>query len=201
MEYAVCVLAGYFLGCFNTAHLLARLRGVDIRSQGSRNPGASNVTVTMGWRFGVVVALVDIFKAVTAVSLCRWWFPGDPLVMAVAGACCILGHIFPFYLGFRGGKGFASYIGMALAMNLKIALVLILAAALITILTNYIALATLFTAAVFPLWAWFSYQDLAIAALLAALGAVIFWKHRENLRRIRAGEEIGLRKAPLGPRQ
>ncbi len=201
MEYLLCGLTGYLLGCFNTACLVGWMRGVDIRSQGSRNPGASNVTITMGWRLGALVALGDILKAVAAVALCRWLFPTLAEPGLVAGVFCILGHMFPFYLAFRGGKGFASYLGMVLALSWRTALVLILLAALITFLTDYIAYATLFTAAAFPAWHWYAGGGTAGLCLLAALAGVILWKHRENLRRIRRGEETGLRKVPMGTRK
>ncbi len=170
---------------------------MDIRTKGSGNAGASNVTITLGWRWGILVAAMDIAKAWIAVVLCRTLFPGVLSAGAAAGIFCILGHIFPFYLGFRGGKGFASYIGMMLALNWRITLVLVAATVVITVVTDYIALATLATSWAFPVWQWYAGSPALELVLLGLLAVIIFWKHRENLRRIRRGEETGLRKVPV----
>ena len=110
--YPLIVLIGYLLGSLNLATLLAKRRGVDIRAGGSGNPGASNTVTLMGWKAGVLVALHDIGKGILAVWLCAKLFPAVPFSGAVAGVACVLGHIFPFYLHFRGGKGFATYLGI-----------------------------------------------------------------------------------------
>ena len=102
MLYIVSALIGYLLGCSNMATYLAALRGVDLKSGGTGNPGASNTLILMGWRAGVIVGVHDIGKAVAAVLLAKALFPGLPLAGAVAGVCSVLGHMFPFYLKFRG---------------------------------------------------------------------------------------------------
>ena len=105
-SYMLVVLIGYLLGSLNLALLLARLKGVDIRAGGSGNPGASNAVTLMGWKAGALVALHDIGKGILAVWLCTRLFPALPYCGAAAGVACVLGHIFPFYTRFRGGKGF-----------------------------------------------------------------------------------------------
>ena len=127
MQYLFIALIGYGLGCSNMAVYLAALKGVDLRAGGSGNPGASNAMILMGWKAGVIVGLHDIGKAVAAVLVCELLFPAAPLAGAVGGVACVLGHMFPFYLRFHGGKGFASYLGMALALNWRAALVIFLA--------------------------------------------------------------------------
>ena len=115
--YIPVVLLGYLLGCSNLAWFLAKARGVDIRGKGSGNPGASNAMILMGWKSGILVALHDIGKAALAVFLAQRLFPTLPLAGEAAGAACVLGHLYPFYLRFRGGKGFASYLGMTAMLN------------------------------------------------------------------------------------
>ena len=121
-SYSLVVLIGYLLGSLNLATLLAKLKGVDLRAGGSGNPGTANTVSLMGWKAGVLVGAHDIGKAILAVWLCMRLFPDLPYCGAVAGVACVLGHIFPFYMGFRGGKGFAAYLGMTAALNWRFAL-------------------------------------------------------------------------------
>ena len=105
MNYLLAVILGYLLGCSSMAYYIGKIQKTDIRTAGSGNLGASNTTVLFGWGAGVAVALHDIGKAILAVLAAKWLFPGLEYAGAAAGVACVLGHIFPFYLGFRGGKG------------------------------------------------------------------------------------------------
>lgn len=194
MSYVLSALLGYLLGCSNLAYFLARARGFDIRGQGSNGAGASNATITMGLKAGVLVALHDVLKAVLAVLLAGWLFPAAPQAALLAGGCAVLGHMFPFYLKCRGGKGFASFLGMILALDWRFFLLILLAAVLITVVTDYIVFATATTVVTFPLWLCLV-RDNSAALLLLALSAVILWKHIPNFARLLRGEEIGLRAA------
>lgn len=197
MNYFLTVLIGYLIGTSNMAVYLAALKRVDLRAGGSGNPGASNAMILMGWRAGILVALHDIGKAVAAVLLARYLFPETALIGVVAGVSCVFGHMFPFYLKFRGGKGFASYIGMALALHWRFALVLMLAVLIITLVTDYIVLGTMTAIVSFPLYCALT-QSILAAMILCIASVVILYKHRENLVRICNGTEIGLRSAHRG---
>lgn len=194
MDYLICIGIGYLLGTFNLAFLLARLKGFDIRTRGSNNPGASNATITMGWKIGILVGACDIAKAAVAVLLARTLFQEVEQAGVIAGVSCVLGHMFPFYLAFRGGKGFASYMGMILVLNWKFFLIIGIAIILITIITDYIALATLTTVVSFPIFMFFSSIGWVIAIIAAVASVFVILKHIQNFRRILKGEEIGLRK-------
>ncbi len=196
-SYSLVVLIGYLLGSLNLAVLLAKRRGVDLRAGGSGNPGASNTVTLMGWKAGALVAIHDIFKAFLAVWLCRRLFPALPYVGVIAGVCSVLGHIFPFYLRFRGGKGFASYLGMALALDWKFALAIGLVIIIVVLITDYIVAGTMATVVSFPIYNAIR-QQYVTALLLAAATLLIIWKHRENLVRICRGTEIGVRSAGKG---
>lgn len=198
MEYLVMILAGYVLGCSSMAFYLSKLKHVDVRKHGSGNLGASNATTLLGWRAGILVALHDIGKAALAVILGRLLFPEAENIGLVAGVACVLGHIFPFYLKFRGGKGFASFWGMTLALNWKLALALALLAVLITVITDYISLATTATAIAVPVYYVITQQSLLPPLILLIATGVILFKHMENYRRIMKGEEIGLRSTAKG---
>lgn len=197
MAYFLSALIGYLLGTSNMATYLAALKGVDLRAGGSGNPGASNAMLLMGWRAGLLVGIHDIGKAVLSVLLCAHLFPDAALAGAVAGAACVMGHMFPFYLKFRGGKGFAPYMGVVLAMHWKFALLLMLTVILVTLATDYIVLGTMTTVLSFPLYAAWT-DSLLAGAILALASAVIVYKHRMNLVHIYDGTEIGFRSANRG---
>ena len=134
MEYSdlilrilACALIGYFIGCVNPAVAVGRLKGYDPNKSGSGNPGASNTVIMAGTGAGLAVALFDIFKAAAACRLAAYLFPELRLAAPVAGSACILGHIFPFYMKFRGGKGLACMGGLVLAYDWRVFLILLAA--------------------------------------------------------------------------
>ena len=197
LPYIVTVLGAYLIGCSNMALYLSRRKGVDLRAGGSKNLGASNAFALMGWKAGVLVAVHDIGKAVLAVELSRRIFPAVPLLGFIAGVACVLGHMFPFFLRFRGGKGFASYLGMTLALNWKFALLVMVLVALVTLISDYIVVGTVTTVVLVPAFMAFTH-GLYFSAILCIATAAILIKHRENYVRIYRGTEIGLRKANRG---
>ncbi|MBQ4111933.1 MAG: glycerol-3-phosphate acyltransferase, partial [Clostridia bacterium] len=105
MKYVLCLLIGYVTGTINPSYIIARLRGFDIREKGSGNAGASNALILFGKVLGIGCALFDIAKAAFAIWLCGRLFPGLAYSLAITGVACILGHVFPFYMKFKGGKG------------------------------------------------------------------------------------------------
>lgn len=195
--YFLVIIGAYLLGCSNMAYYIARMKKVDARAGGSGNLGASNAVVLLGWKAGVLTAVHDIGKASLAVLLAKWLFPELERAGAAAGVACVLGHIFPFYLKFRGGKGFASYFGMTLALNWKLALLVGIAIVVVTIVTDYIVCGTLTTIVTVPLYMGFT-KGWAMALILGIATAVILYKHRENFPRMLNGTELGLRSAIKG---
>lgn len=195
--YIAVLILAYLMGCSNMALYLSKYKGVDLRSSGSGNLGASNAMVLMGWGPGVIVALHDIGKALLAVVLARHFGQGLPFIGAAAGVACVLGHMFPCFLRFRGGKGFASYLGMTLALNWKFALLVMVIVALVTFISDYIVVGTVTTVVLVPAYMAFT-RGLYFSAILCIATAAILIKHRENYVRIYRGTEIGLRKANRG---
>ena len=198
MIYLLVCLIAYAVGCSNMAYYLSRWNRVDFRGKGSGNLGASIAAVLMGWKAGILVGLHDIGKSALVVLFAGLCFPDLPQIGAVAGVSCVLGHIFPFYLKFKGGKGFAAYIGMTLALNWKLAIIIMLAVVVVTVLTDYIVSGTLTTIIAVPTYLGISHKDLVLALILLIATAVIIYKHRENFRRILNGTEIGLRSTIKG---
>lgn len=194
MIYALMAIVGYLMGSSNMAWYLGKARGFDIRSHGSNNAGASNAAVTMGMKAGVIVAIHDIGKSCLAALLASVLFPDLPYIGAVAGVSAVLGHIFPFFLNFKGGKGLAPFMGLALALNWRLFLMLALAILLVTLITDYIVLGT-FTAMVsFPAYLYFTHESIVLISLVSALSLVMLYKHAINIKRLYTGQEIGLRR-------
>lgn len=197
MNYILVILLGYLLGCSNMALYISKIKKVDVRSGGSGNLGASNATILLGWRAGILVAVHDIGKSVLAVILARMLFPELSHGGAAAGVASVLGHIFPFYLKFKGGKGFASYLGMILALNWKFALVIMVLVVVVTVITDYIVAGTTLTILASPVYLGLT-VGLIPAAILCIATAVILYKHRMNYVNIYKGTELGLRGAIRG---
>ena len=198
MGYVIVILVAYLMGTSNMALYLSKLKRYDIRNGGSGNLGASNTTLMLGWRAGVLVGAHDIGKSALAVILAQLIFPALAAIGAMAGAACVLGHIYPFYMGFKGGKGVASLIGTALVLNFIITLVVLALMAAVTWFTDFIVLGTLTTVVLVPLGIWLLTGCVAEPLILLAVGLVILLHHRENFVRILKGTEIGLKSAIKG---
>jgi acyl phosphate:glycerol-3-phosphate acyltransferase len=194
-QVIVSALIGYLLGCFQTAYIVGRVvKRIDIRTQGSNNAGASNVTMVLGWKYGAITAFTDIFKASLAVILAGVIFPGSKELIFIAGASAVLGHIFPFFLKFKGGKGAASLVGMLLAIDLKLAIIAILTIVIITLVIDYIALGSIGMFSVLPV-STYAYNYPIICTLIGVgLALLCVYKHKINIKRIIKKEETGLRR-------
>ena len=198
MGYFFVSLLGYLLGCSNLAYYISKATRKDIRKDGRGNLGASNATILFGWKAGASVAVHDVGKAVLAVILAKGLFPNLEYAGAAAGVAAVLGHIFPFYLKFKGGKGTASFLGLTLALNWKLALAVVALLVLATIITDYIVIGTFSAIVVVPAYMGFFLQNLILMAIICIASFAIFWKHRENIGRMLRREEIGLRSTMRG---
>lgn len=198
MRYVLVILCAYIVGSSSMSFYLSKLNGVELRDKGSKNLGASNAMILMGWKAGILVGIHDIGKSVIAVLLANILFPDLPYVGLLAGVACVLGHIFPFYLKFKGGKGFASFIGMVLALNWKYALVMLLLVVLITLITDYIVSGTITAVVLSPIYFGIAEKNVIFPCIILIATAIILYKHRENFVRMYRGTEIGLRSANRG---
>jgi len=193
MKYAAAILLSYLIGSSSMSWYLSKIKKVNMRAGGSGNLGASNAVALMGWKAGILVGIHDIGKSILAVLLAQMLFPGVAHIGAVAGVSSVLGHIFPFYLKFKGGKGFASYLGMTIALNWKLALVILLIVVLVTLITDYIVVGTVTTVISVPTYLGIANHSWILAAILGVATVVILYKHRENYVRIYNGTELGFR--------
>ncbi len=187
-----CILSGYLLGNINPSFLFARWKGYDARVDGSGNAGASNAYILAGKTAFFITAGLDILKAFAACRLCRMLFPDLNVAEQIGGVSCILGHMFPVVLHFRGGKGLASLGGVVLSWNWETFLILLTIAIAIAFVTNYVCVVAPVMSAAFPgLYYWQS-RFLPATLILMLPFLPIMLKHMENFRRIRNGTEVRL---------
>jgi glycerol-3-phosphate acyltransferase PlsY len=187
----ISVLIGYLLGSVQTAYILGKLvKKIDIREHGSGNAGTSNATTILGIKYGLVVGVVDILKGIAAVLIVRSLYPNTPQLAFIAGLMAIIGHMFPFYLRFKGGKGVATLIGMMIGVSWKIGLLFALLVIIPSLLTDYIVTGSFTTFISLPIVSYFQEHSLWLVAFSLLLTAICFYLHRKNIQRILAKEEV-----------
>lgn len=194
VKILVAALTDYLLGSSNMAYYLGKIKGVNLREGGSGNLGTSNALVMLGFGAAALTFIHDTAKSVLAIWLVRTLFPDTAYIEYVAGVGSVLGHIFPFYLKFYGGKGFAAFLGMVLAIDWKFFLVLVVLIAVATLVTDYIVAGTFTTIVAYPFFLACTGRFIPAAIVLLAT-LVIFWAHRVNIARLKKGEEIRFRSA------
>lgn len=198
MNYLIIIFISYALGCSNMAYYIGKIKHVDVLKHGSKNPGASNSMLLFGWKYGILVGIHDIGKSALAAILATILFPELPYAAAVAGVSSVLGHMFPLPFKFHGGKGFASFIGMMLALDWKFGLIILCLVVLVTLVTDYIVLGTTLTITALPTYYFFTTKTWVLPAIICIATIAIIYKHRMNYVRIYKGTEIGFRSANRG---
>lgn len=191
------ILFSYLLGSVPTGLILARGAGVDIRQHGSGNIGATNVGRTLGRMWGGMTLVGDVAKAMAPMLLVGWYLKGSKDVqiwMALAGAAAFLGHLFPIYLGFKGGKGVATALGVFLLLSPLALMANILLFILVVWRSGYVSLGSIMAAAVMPLGVWLETSSIALTTITAFMSTLIWIKHRDNIRRLLNHTEKGWKK-------
>ena len=192
------ILLAYLLGSLPFALWVGKwVKGIDIREVGSRNMGASNVFRELGSVYGIIVLLLDMLKAYAAVQLYAyidtngWMGHEKGFWQLLLGGCAVLGHLFPVFAGFRGGKGVACLFGMVLAIQPWIALICVGVFLVVVWLTRYISLGSIAGVLVFAGCVWFAFKEtdgyIKWFSIVAAL--TLLWMHRKNIRRLLQGTE------------
>jgi glycerol-3-phosphate acyltransferase PlsY len=192
MNAALILALAYLLGSVPFGYILVRVfRHQDIRASGSGNIGATNVARSGAKGLGVATLLLDTFKGVAAVLLARHFFPGDVAIGALAALFAILGHVFPVWLGFRGGKGVATALGVFLALNWPTALCALAIFLVIVALTRYVSLASVIASIALPFFFLYFVPDhrplIVTSVFLCAV--IVVAKHHANIARLRSGTE------------
>jgi glycerol-3-phosphate acyltransferase PlsY len=190
--FVITAAYGYLLGSIPFGYILVRVfHGQDIRQTGSGNIGATNVSRTSP-RLGALTLILDALKGLAAVVVTRMLFPGQTLMLGTASFFAIVGHMFPVWLRFRGGKGVATGLGSFVLVAPKTILVMVAIFVVIFVAFRYVSLASILTVALFPLLAWIlePYRDTPqMLVFLAAASLLIVAKHHENIRRLLAHTE------------
>ncbi len=196
LVFAAGCAAGYVLGSVPNGLLVARARGIDIRSKGSGNIGATNVFRTVGKLPGILVFLADMFKGLVPAALfpllAETWLgvPATASMGLLFGAAAIFGHNWPIFLKFKGGKGIATSAGMLLGVA-PLSMVLALAVWLaLTFSTRYVSVGSIAAALTVAVSSWFFYHKVLVIPLaLTMLAGLAIWKHRANIKRLLNGTE------------
>jgi acyl phosphate:glycerol-3-phosphate acyltransferase len=189
----VVPIVSYLLGSIPFGYLLVRLfKGEDVRASGSGNIGATNVA-RKSPGLGIATLLLDAAKGLAAVLLARYFFGGQQgqIIMTVAAFFAVLGHLFPVWLKFRGGKGVATSLGAFIVLTPKSILCMLVLFLMITAAFRYVSLSSVAVAAAFPLLAWAlsEYVDARQLIIVSLVSALVIWKHRHNISRILDGTE------------
>lgn len=188
-KYILAVLLGYGIGCFSSAYFLSKtLKKGDIRKYGSGNAGTTNMLRTYGFGFGIATLLMDILKGILAIVV--GYLVGGEECALLSGLFAVVGHIFPFYLGFKGGKGVATTLGVIIAVNPLVGFLLFIMGLVIVLLTQMVSLASLAIIIMFPVICLVLYPTrLMLLAVAIILMLITLYKHRENINRIKRGTE------------
>jgi len=204
MERVICIVIGYACGMIQTGYIYGKIKHIDIRQHGSGNAGTTNALRTLGWKAGAVTFLGDCFKCILAIVLVylllhRISADKMPLLVMYTGAGAVLGHNYPFYLGFKGGKGIAVTAGLILSLNLWMALIELAIFVAVVALTRYVSLGSLAVVTVFVIEVIVYGQNGGFAmepVLLYELYGIAvllmfsaFYRHRENIKRLFKGTE------------
>ena len=183
------VVAGYLVGSIATAVLVSRALGVaDPRSGGSGNPGATNVLRLAGRKAAALTLAGDVLKGVVPVLVARA-AELPPAMVALVGLAAFLGHLFPVFFGFRGGKGVATALGALLGLEPLLGAAVLATWLVVAAVTRYSSLAALVASVLAPGYAWVLSGDRGLAGTVAVMAVLLVWRHRANIRRLLAGEE------------
>jgi glycerol-3-phosphate acyltransferase PlsY len=199
LELGVKLVIAYLFGTLLGSLILGLARGVDIRSMGSGNAGATNALRTQGKLFGFLVLLIDIAKGMVAV----WWLPAAVLpgigidagvprewLTVACGFAVILGHVYPVWFDFRGGKGAATVVGVVAALELRLLVPLLLSWIIVLLLTGFVGLATMLSTVALVIAVYIlEPKNVPLLSFCAAVAAFVIYTHRGNIARMRAGKE------------
>ena len=183
------LLSAYLLGSLSSAILLSKLMGfTDPRTDGSNNPGATNVLRIAGKKAAFFTLVGDCLKGLIPVLIAHWLID-DQVVIALTGFCAFLGHCFPLFFGFKGGKGVATAIAVSVGFQWLIGLILIAIWLLIARVFKISSLAAIISFAVLPALIYWQQASLATTGVFALMSSILIWRHKSNIHRLLKGSE------------
>jgi len=191
---AVCLVLGYAFGCVSTGYIVGKAQKVDIRKYGSGNVGTTNALRTLGKKAALITLLGDVFKCALPVVLIKFVFFKDmeetDLFGLYTALGAVLGHTFPFYLKFKGGKGIAVLVGTILTFDWRVFLICVITFFVILAITRFVSLGSLIMEVLFVIWVAATRQgEWHMLALSSVFAVLAFYTHRENIKRLLHGTE------------
>jgi glycerol-3-phosphate acyltransferase PlsY len=192
-------IASYLVGAIPFGLLVGRFAGVDVRTSGSRNIGATNVARLLGKKFGIITLVLDCLKGFLPIFAASRLLPEGPnreLILLLCGILAVVGHMFPVYLKFKGGKGVATGLGVFLYLSpaaIGITCAVFLAA---VALSGFVSVGSLLASGLFPLWLWLLGEPAGAIVTGAVIALLIWGRHHENISRLMRGEEKSWKKKP-----
>lgn len=194
MNLIVWLLASYVVGSFPTGFLAGRIAGKDLRRHGSKNVGATNTFRVLGWKYGLIVGVIDVFKGYMPVAFFSPVAGRAPWVPILLGVTAVLGHVFPIWLGFKGGKGVATGAGVVLALAPVALGIAVFTWSLVLLATGYVSLASLVAAIAFPIAVRIVLPERPYVFFVGlVLAGFMMLTHKENIKRLISGSENRVR--------
>lgn len=193
MKIFVCILIGYLLGTLNPAALISKLKHKSLRENGTGNLGATNTMLVFGKKFGALVMLFDMAKAFFAVWCARWIAPEIEWLSMATGVCAVVGHCFPFYLKFKGGKGLAAFAGLVLAYRPLLFLFLLISGTVLMLIVNYSFILPFYSAVFFTAYVAIREDEIAVLLLAVFVSALIVVMHFGNMVKAAKGRDKKIR--------
>ena len=182
-------LMGYLFGSISSAIIVSKMMGLeDPRTQGSGNPGATNVLRLGGKKAAIITLVGDLLKGLLPVIIAKS-ITTEPLILALTALAAFLGHLYPVFFGFKGGKGVATAIGAIIGLSPATAGLLFLTWLAVALISRYSSLAALIASAAAPVYAWWLGLPAQIILVFFLIAVMLFWRHRENISRLLAGTE------------
>lgn len=189
MQAFVSFSMGYFLGCFHPAALVSKIKNVNLKEVGTKNLGTTNTALILGKKAGYFVLVLDMLKSYISYKLSKFLFPHLAAAGLIAGLGAIVGHCFPVFLHFQGGKGLASFGGLVLAHDPTQFIILLTVGLVLAFAMDYGVYLALSAAALFPIFSYLRSGSISIFLTAAAAGGLVVFMHWSNFRRALSGEE------------
>lgn len=193
MHYVFCILTGYLFGCVNFATIFSKFKKVNLKENGTKNLGATNAMLVMGKGVGFLVMLLDVLKTVIAIIIARAVFPNFAAAGVLTGTSAVVGHIFPFYMKFKGGKGLACFGGMILALDPVLCIFMLVLCVGLMVIANHSVIVPYTAAVVFPLLYSANNPDTEIICISIIAGIILALRHIPDIKRVKDGGDTKIR--------
>lgn len=190
MRVIISLIIGYLMGCISPAAIISKIKNVNLKETGTKNLGATNTTLVLGKRAGATVLIVDVMKSILSAKLVKVLFPQAVCAGMIACIGCVLGHCFPIFLGFQGGKGLAAFAGMVLEYNHHFALPIVIPGLLLIVILNTGVAAPIWGIILFPILVTCYHGSVEEIILAVVSSCIILWTHRDNLKMAHSKNDV-----------